>query len=253
MFAIRVVVLSVVLAFFSAFAPIKTARFLQNSALNANIIETAVGAGNFKTLVAAITAAGLVDALSGGKFTVFAPTDEAFARLATGTVEALLADIPTLTKILQFHVHPGIMNPTRTGRTMDTLMLGADTFPKQLTVKVTNWECESFIFAGQSDPAKVTTMGIKCDNGLIHVISEVLLPYEGDVPPTVTFIGKGGLTEQKTLQLGYYGTEAGKGKGIGGTAKEGGEMTRVGNTWVVAGNWDNTPDYFVEEIKRKTN
>ena len=73
-----------------------------------NIVEVAVGAGNFKTLVAAVTAAGLVDTLSGtGPFTVFAPTDEAFAKLPAGTVESLLKDIPKLTAILTYHVVAG--------------------------------------------------------------------------------------------------------------------------------------------------
>ena len=252
MFIIRCLTLAVTIGVAAAFGAARTARFLKNSALNANIVETAIGDGNFKTLVAAVTAAGLVDTLSGGKFTLFAPTDEAFAKLPPGTVEALLADIPALTNILKFHVHPGIMNPTRTGRTLDTLLDGNDNFPKQLTIKVTNWECESFVFAGQAKPAQVTTMGIKCDNGLIHVINEVLLPYEGDVAPTVTFIGLGGIKIEKTLQTSYYGSEAGKGKGISGDKAAEYAPISVGSTWVQAGNWDNTKDYFEEEIKRKS-
>ena len=73
-----------------------------------DIVDTAVGAGSFKTLVAAVTAAGLVDTLKGaGPFTVFAPTDAAFAKLPAGTVESLLKDIPKLTKILTCHVVAG--------------------------------------------------------------------------------------------------------------------------------------------------
>ena len=73
-----------------------------------NIVGTATAAGSFKTLVAAVQAAGLGGTLSGpGPFTVFAPTDEAFAELPAGTVEGLRADIPKLTKILTFHVVPG--------------------------------------------------------------------------------------------------------------------------------------------------
>ena len=83
----------------SAFAPSFAPAF-RNAARttsNANIVETAVGAGSFTTLVAAVTAAGLAPTLSGpGPFTVFAPTDEAFAKLPAGTVEALLNDIPKL-------------------------------------------------------------------------------------------------------------------------------------------------------------
>ena len=73
-----------------------------------NIVETAVSAGSFKTLVTAVKAAGLVDALnSPGPFTVFAPTDEAFAKLPAGTVEALFQDIPKLRGILTYHVVSG--------------------------------------------------------------------------------------------------------------------------------------------------
>src|SRR5271157_2890312 len=75
---------------------------------NNNIVETAVSAGSFKTLVAAVKAAGLVDALSGtGPFTVFAPNDEAFAKLPAGTVEGLLQNIPKLRSILTYHVISG--------------------------------------------------------------------------------------------------------------------------------------------------
>ena len=74
----------------------------------ANIVDTAVNAGSFSTLVAAIKAAQLVDTLKGaGPFTVFAPTDEAFAKLPEGTVDALLKDIPKLKKILTYHVVSG--------------------------------------------------------------------------------------------------------------------------------------------------
>jgi uncharacterized surface protein with fasciclin (FAS1) repeats len=73
-----------------------------------DIVDTAVGAGTFATLAAAVTAAGLVDTLKGpGPFTVFAPTDEAFKKLPAGTVEALLKDIPKLTGILTYHVVSG--------------------------------------------------------------------------------------------------------------------------------------------------
>ena len=74
----------------------------------ADIVDTAVAAGTFKTLVAAVTAAKLVDTLKGkGPFTVFAPTDEAFAKLAKGTVDGLLKDIPKLTAVLTYHVVAG--------------------------------------------------------------------------------------------------------------------------------------------------
>lgn len=85
-----------------------------------------------QTLVAAVTAAGLVDTLKGpGPFTVFAPTDEAFSKLPAGTVEALLKDIPKLTSILTYHVVPQSVRPTRNGRTYETVN------GKELSVKVT--------------------------------------------------------------------------------------------------------------------
>ncbi|MBD0363888.1 MAG: fasciclin domain-containing protein, partial [Coleofasciculus sp. C3-bin4] len=74
----------------------------------ADIVDTAVSAGSFNTLVTAVKAAGLVETLKGpGPFTVFAPTDEAFAKLPKGTVDSLLNDIPQLTKILKYHVVSG--------------------------------------------------------------------------------------------------------------------------------------------------
>ncbi len=85
-----------------------------------DIVDTAVEAGSFNTLVAAVQAAGLVDTLKGeGPFTVFAPTDDAFAKLPEGTVEGLLNDIPTLTKILTYHVVPGKVMSGRSERRHD--------------------------------------------------------------------------------------------------------------------------------------
>jgi uncharacterized surface protein with fasciclin (FAS1) repeats len=246
MLPIRVLALCVLAAVVSSFSVMKTPMF-HNSALNANIFDTAVADGNFKTFHAAAKAAGLVDALSSPGITVFAPTDEAFAKLPEGTLEALLTDIPLLKNILSFHVYPGIMNPTRTGKTLNTLLMGSDNFPKQLVIKVTNWDCVPFVFGGQETPAEVTTMGIKCDNGLIHAINEVLLPYEGDLPPMVTFIGMGGIELPVSLQKGYYGPVAGSGRDPKGIAeKKVGEMTKVGDTWIKACNYDNKPGYWDE-------
>jgi uncharacterized surface protein with fasciclin (FAS1) repeats len=132
----------------NAFA-VKTLRFLQNSALKANIVDTASGAGNFKTLVAALSAAGLSSTLSGpGPFTVFAPSDEAFAKLPPDTLAALMADPATLKNILLYHVHAGTMNPTRNGKSLDTMLMGEDKFPKQLSIKVLNWEMTPFVLGG---------------------------------------------------------------------------------------------------------
>lgn len=251
MLSLQLIALAIVVTNVSSFGVAKASRFLKNSALNANIMDTAEAAGNFKDFISFAKATGIDKLLTGSdKYTVFAPTDEAFSKVPISVMESLASNPESLLEIIKFHVHPGIMNPTRTGRTLDTLMMGLDKFPKQLTVKVTNWECESFIFAGQEKPAKVTTMGIKCDNGLIHELNEVLLPYEGDVAPTVTFIGKGGISIEKTLQLSYYGTEKGKGRDAEGikVAENYGPIS-VGETWKKAGNWDNALGYFDEVVE----
>jgi len=130
-----------------------------------NIVETAVAAGNFTTLAAALEAAGLIETLSGeGPFTVFAPTDEAFAALPEGTVEALLADIPALTAILTYHVVPGaVMSGDLTDGMMATTVNGADvTIGTEGGVTV--------------NEATVTTADIVASNGVIHVIDMVILP-----------------------------------------------------------------------------
>ena len=253
MFSTRILILAVIVGVANAFGAAKGLRVLRNTALNANIVETAAAAGNFNTLLKLVKAAGLESVLSAaGKLTVFAPTDEAFAKIPAESLANLAKDPVALSNVLKFHVHAGTMNPTRTGRTVDTLLMGEDNFPKQLTIKVTNWECESFVFAGQEKPAKVTNMGIICDNGLIHEITEVLLPYEGNVAPSVTFIGKGGITIEKTLQLSYYGPEAGKGRdpeGIKGAADKEYAPISVGETWKRAGNWDNALGYFDDSVE----
>jgi uncharacterized surface protein with fasciclin (FAS1) repeats len=130
-----------------------------------DIVDIAVGAGTFNTLVAAVQAAGLVDTLKGeGPFTVFAPTDEAFAALPEGTVEALLADIPTLTAILTYHVVPGAV---MSGDLSDGMM--AETVNGQ-SVTITLGE------GVQVDGANVVTADIVASNGVIHVIDAVILP-----------------------------------------------------------------------------
>ncbi len=131
----------------------------------ADIVDTAVAAGSFTTLVAAVTAAGLVDTLKGaGPFTVFAPTDEAFAKLPAGTVEALLKDIPKLTKILTYHVVSG-------------KVMAADVV--KLTSAKTVEGSEVKIDASNGvkiNDSTVTTADVVADNGVIHIIDTVLLP-----------------------------------------------------------------------------
>ena len=131
-----------------------------------DIVDTAVGAGSFKTLVAAVQAAGLVDVLKGtGPFTVFAPTDEAFAKLPAGTVEALLKDPKALGDILKYHVVAGkVMAADVVKLTEAETLLG-----NSVTIKVEGGKV-------MVNDANVVTTDIAASNGVIHVIDTVLLP-----------------------------------------------------------------------------
>lgn len=131
----------------------------------ADIVDTAVNAGSFSTLVAAVKAANLVDTLKGkGPFTVFAPTDEAFAKLPAGTVDALLQDIPKLKKILTYYVVSGkVMAADVTKLKSATTVEGSD-------VKI---DASSGVKINDST---VTTPDVAADNGVIHVIDTVLIP-----------------------------------------------------------------------------
>jgi len=137
-------------------------------AASQDIVDTAVAAGSFKTLAAALQAAGLVDTLkSKGPFTVFAPTDEAFAKLPAGTVEDLLKpeNKAKLVAILTYHVVPGKVLASQV-----TKMNSAKTVNgESLTISVNNGSV-------MVDNAKVVKTDILCSNGVIHVIDTVLLP-----------------------------------------------------------------------------
>lgn len=130
-----------------------------------DIVETAVEAGSFKTLAAALQAAGLVDALKAeGPFTVFAPTDEAFAKLPAGTVEGLLKDIPTLKSILLYHVVSGkvLSKDIKNSANPKTLEGGKLKIRSKDGVTVNG--------------AKVISADVVASNGVIHVIDTVLIP-----------------------------------------------------------------------------
>ena len=133
-----------------------------------DIVDTAVAAGSFSTLVAAVTAADLVDTLKGdGPFTVFAPSDDAFAALPAGTVDELVKpeNKEKLTAILLLHVLPGkVMAADVAGQVMDPATSGGETVHVNGTAGVT------------VDGANVVTADIDCSNGVIHVIDAVLLP-----------------------------------------------------------------------------
>ncbi len=134
------------------------------SAQAKDIVDTAVGAGNFKTLVTALQAAGLVDTLKGkGPFTVFAPTDEAFAKVPKADLDALLKDKAKLTSVLTYHVVPGkvVSKDIKPGKVKT--VQGAE-----LTIATTG--------GVTVDAAKVTAADIEADNGVIHVIDSVLMP-----------------------------------------------------------------------------
>ena len=133
-----------------------------------DIIDTAVAAGSFKTLAAALTAADLVETLKGaGPFTVFAPTDEAFAKLPAGTVESLLKDIPKLSSILTYHVVAGTVMAadvmTMDGQSAKTVNGATIAISTKDGVKL-------------NGTTNVVKTDIACTNGVIHVIDAVLLP-----------------------------------------------------------------------------
>ena len=129
-----------------------------------DIVDSAVAAGNFKTLATALQAAGLVDTLKGkGPFTVFAPTDEAFAKVPKDQLDALLKDKAALTKVLTYHVVPGkvMAKDVKAGK-VKTVQ------GSELTVTTAG--------GVMVDGAKVTATDIVADNGVIHVIDSVVLP-----------------------------------------------------------------------------
>lgn len=124
---------------------------------SADIVDTAVAAGSFNTLVTAIKAADLVSTLKGpGPFTVFAPTDEAFAKLPEGTLEGLLADKAKLVKVLTYHVVPGkVMSADLPGVVSLKTVEGSDLMVADI---------------------QVSSVDIATSNGVIHVVNEVLIP-----------------------------------------------------------------------------
>ncbi|MDH6186562.1 fasciclin domain-containing protein [Polaromonas sp. CG_23.6] len=133
-----------------------------------NIIDTAVAAGSFKTLAAALTAAGLVDTLnSAGPFTVFAPTDDAFAKLPEGTVDKLLKDVPKLTAILTYHVLSGKVMAA------DVMKMDGKTAK---TVNGADLKISTQGGVNLNGSVHVTKTDIDCSNGVIHVVDAVLMP-----------------------------------------------------------------------------
>lgn len=133
-----------------------------------DIIDTAVAAGNFKTLASAVTAAGLVDTLKGaGPFTVFAPTDDAFAKLPAGTLDSLLKDVPKLKGILTYHVVSGKVMAA------DVLKMDGQA---AATVNGATLKVSTTGGVKLNGEINVVKTDIECTNGVIHVIDAVLLP-----------------------------------------------------------------------------
>ncbi len=146
-----------------------------------DIVDTAVAAGSFKTLVAAVKAAGLVETLKGdGPFTVFAPTDEAFAKLPKGTLESLLKpeNKAKLQAILTYHVVPG-------------KVMAADVVKITGAVSVQGQQIDVVVKDGKVkvDGANVVKTDIECSNGVIHVIDSVILPADKDIVDTAVAAG----------------------------------------------------------------
>ena len=131
----------------------------------ADIVDTAINAGSFETLVTAVKAADLVDTLKGkGPFTLFAPNDDAFAKLPEGTVDKLLKDVPKLKKILTYHVVSG-------------KVMAADVSKMKSAKTVEGSEVKIDASKGvKVNDATVSKADVKADNGVIHIIDTVLMP-----------------------------------------------------------------------------
>ena len=178
---LRVVSLFVLFAMLlAAFAPVSRAAAAPAAAGGQNIVDIAAGDSRFKTLVAAVQAAGLVETLQGaGPFTVFAPTDQAFAKLPKGTVEALLKDPAALKNILTYHVAAGNLMAA------DVLKLSSvDTLqgsPALIQLKGGN----AYI-----NNARIIITDIVASNGVIHVIDSVILPPSKDIVDTAAGDGR---------------------------------------------------------------
>ena len=147
-------------------SPTEVVEIEQPIEVSNTIVDIAVGDGRFETLVTALQAAGLVDTLAGeGPFTVFAPTDDAFAALPDGVVAGLLEDIPSLTEVLTYHVVAGsVLAEQVVGLDSATTLQGED-----VMVNVVGGDV-------MIDEAKVLITDIIGSNGVIHVIDSVMLP-----------------------------------------------------------------------------
>ena len=145
-------------------AGIAASVLIATNALGKDIVDTAVSAGTFNTLATALTAAGLIETLKGpGPFTVFAPTDAAFAKVPPEQLRALLADKAKLTAVLTYHVVPGVVMSKDVKPGMVKTVQGS-------AINVTT------VDGVKVNDAKVTAVDIVADNGVIHVIDTVIVP-----------------------------------------------------------------------------
>jgi uncharacterized surface protein with fasciclin (FAS1) repeats len=184
-------------------AAVTLAAFQDTKKPSGDIVDTAVGAGSFKTLVAAVKAAGLVEALKGeGPFTVFAPTDEAFAKLPAGTVENLLKpeNVESLRAILKYHVVPG-----KVGAEQVVSLTGAKTLNGQ---RVEILASETGV---KVDNANVVKADIWTTNGVIHVIDRVILPESKNIVEVADAAGSFSTLLAAVKAAGLAGVLSGEG------------------------------------------
>ena len=161
---LRIVALSLLLISITVISA--NAQGMTKDKMKKDIVTTAVDAGSFKTLAKALTEAGLIETLKGdGPFTVFAPTDDAFAKLPKGTLEALLKDKESLKKVLLYHVVAGNVTSAEVVKLKDAKTVEGS----NVMIKVKDGNV-------MINNAKVTTADVKASNGVIHIIDTVLLP-----------------------------------------------------------------------------
>lgn len=182
---LRTIVISIFsIAFSQAFVPSSRTFLISRHTwhpLNADIVDTAVGAGDFETLATALASAGLIETLKGpGPFTVFAPTDDAFKKLPAGTVESLLKDEDKLKQILTYHVVPGNIPSSEVGGLSRVETVSG----KSAEIVIGNkGQADQYVKVGE---AKIQTPDVFCDNGVIHIVDSVMIPQEANAAPSST-------------------------------------------------------------------
>lgn len=175
------------------------------STMAQDIVDTAVKAGNFKTLVAAVQAAGLVDTLKGpSPFTVFAPTDEAFAKIPKATLDGLLADKALLTAVLGYHVLSStvVRADVPLGKAITPLSGGFFKIESAGGLKITD---------GRNRVSTITATDILASNGVVHLVDRVLLPANKDIVATAAALPDFSILVEAVVAAGLAGTLQGTG------------------------------------------